>query len=76
MIYAPSVGEEQVTKFETVFSAVRYIRFDALLKKNQLWYMNLTTDKKLKIIILIFIHIHTQNKPIDSGKRTEKEIWW
>ena len=25
MIYAPSVGEEQVAEFETVFSAVRYI---------------------------------------------------
>ena len=29
MICAPSVGEEQAAKFETVFGTVRYIRFDA-----------------------------------------------
>ena len=33
MICAPSVGEKQVAGFETVFSAVRYICFDAQLKK-------------------------------------------
>ena len=33
MIYAPSIGEEQVVKFETVFTAVRYIFFDAQFKK-------------------------------------------
>ena len=34
MICAPSVGEEQVSKFETVFIAVRYICLDAHLKKD------------------------------------------
>ena len=34
MICAPYVGEEQADKFETVFSAVRYIRFDVRLKKD------------------------------------------
>ena len=34
MICSPSVGEEQATWFETVFSVVRYICFDAQLKKN------------------------------------------
>ena len=33
MICAPSVGEEQGTKFETLFSSARYIRFDAQLNK-------------------------------------------
>ena len=33
MICAPSIGEEQSAKFETVFATVRYIRFDAGLKK-------------------------------------------
>ena len=33
MICAPSVGEEQAAKFETVFTAVRYIRSAAQLKK-------------------------------------------
>ena len=33
MICSPSVGGEQAAKFETVFSAVRYIRSDAKLKK-------------------------------------------
>ena len=32
MICAPSVGEEQVAGFETVFAAVIYICFDARLK--------------------------------------------
>ena len=35
MICAPSVGEEQSAKFETVFAAVRYIRFDAQLNNGQ-----------------------------------------
>ena len=34
MIYAPSVGEEQVAEFETVFTAVRYICSTAHLKKD------------------------------------------
>ena len=34
MIFAPSVGEEQVAKFETVFIAVGYIWLDAHLKKD------------------------------------------
>ena len=34
MICAPSVGEEQVSEFETVFTAVIYIFFDARLKKD------------------------------------------
>ena len=34
MICAPSIGEEQSAKFETVFAAVRYICFDARLKKD------------------------------------------
>ena len=34
IFYAPSVGEEQVAVFETVFTVVRYIFFDALLKKD------------------------------------------
>ena len=33
MIFAPSIGEEQAAKFETVFYTVRYIRYDAQLKK-------------------------------------------
>ena len=33
MICAPSVGEEQVAKFELFFTAVRYICLDAHLKK-------------------------------------------
>ena len=33
MICAPSLGEEQAAKFETVFAAVRYIRSAAQLKK-------------------------------------------
>ena len=44
MIFAPSVGEEKFAEFETVFTAVRYICFDAQLNKDQLWYMNSTTD--------------------------------
>ena len=32
MICAPSVGEEQVAVFEAVFTAMRYIWFDAYLK--------------------------------------------
>ena len=36
MIYAPSVGEEKAAKFETVFAAVRYIRFYSLLNKDYL----------------------------------------
>ena len=34
MIFALSVGEEQVSKFELVFNSVRYICLDALLKKD------------------------------------------
>ena len=34
MICAPSVGEEQVAKFELVFNVVRYIWLDARLKKD------------------------------------------
>ena len=34
MFYAPSVGEEQVPVFETLFTVVRYICFNALLKKD------------------------------------------
>ena len=34
MICAPSVDKEQVAKFETVFTAVRYICLDAHLKKD------------------------------------------
>ena len=33
IICDPSVGEEQVAKFETLFNAVRYIFLDAHLKK-------------------------------------------
>ena len=33
MISAPSVGEEQVSQFETIFIAVRYILSVVLLKK-------------------------------------------
>ena len=36
MICAPSVGEEQSAKSETVFTAVRYICLDAHLKKDYL----------------------------------------
>ena len=36
MIFAPYVGEEQVSRFETVFAAVRYIRFDVQLKREWL----------------------------------------
>ena len=36
MICAPSVGEQQVAEFETVFIAVRYICLDARLNKDQL----------------------------------------
>ena len=36
MICAPSVGEEQAAKSETLFAAVRYIRSDAQLKKEYL----------------------------------------
>ena len=63
-----------------IFDAVRYICFDAPSKKDQLWYMNLTTDsypwflvKKLKVNILICMHIHTQKKPIDSEQRKENK---
>ena len=44
MICDPSVGEEEVTEFETVFTSARYICLDACLKKDYLWYMNLTSD--------------------------------
>ena len=40
----PSVGEEQVYEFETVFYAVIFFFSDAQLKKYYLWYMNSTTD--------------------------------
>ena len=33
IICSPSVGEEQASKFETVFASVRYIRSAAQLKK-------------------------------------------
>ena len=63
MICAPSVGEEQVAEFETLFAAVRYICFDERLKKDQLWYMNLTTDSYpkcfLKTIEGCYINLHT-----------------
>ena len=36
IIFYPYVGEEQSYKFETLFAAVRYIRSDAQLKKEQL----------------------------------------
>ena len=36
MICAPSVGEEQAAKFELLFTAVRYIRSAAQLKKGWL----------------------------------------
>ena len=44
MICAPSVGKEKVSWFETVFTAVRYICFDAQLNKDYLLDMNSTTD--------------------------------
>ena len=34
ILIPPSVGEEQVAKFETLFTAVRYICLDAHLKKD------------------------------------------
>ena len=34
IICAPSVGEEQAVKFETLFAAIIYIRSDAQLKKD------------------------------------------
>ena len=33
MVFAPSMGEEQATKSELVFTAVRYIRYAAQLNK-------------------------------------------
>ena len=33
MICAPSIGEEQAAKFETLFTAVRYIRSAAQINK-------------------------------------------
>ena len=36
MICAPSVGEEKVTEFEIVFTAVIYILFDERLRKDWL----------------------------------------
>ena len=36
MIFTPSVGEEQATKFESVFTAVGCIYSKAQLKKGQL----------------------------------------
>ena len=73
MICDPYVCEEQAFNFETLFASVRYIHFDTWLKKDKLWYLNLTTQsytwflvKTLKGIILICIHIHTQKKLIDD----------
>ena len=43
IICAPSVGEEKAAEFETLFPAVKYICFDARLKKDYLLYTNLTT---------------------------------
>ena len=37
MICAPSFGEEQADKFESIFTAVRYIYSTAQLKKGYLW---------------------------------------
>ena len=34
IIFAPSIGEYQLAKFETVFTAVRYICLDARLNKD------------------------------------------
>ena len=34
IIFAPSVGEEQVAEFETVFTTVIFICFDAQLNKD------------------------------------------
>ena len=75
MVYAASVGEEQVAVFKKVFTAVRYLYLDAHLKKYLLWYMNSITDscpifliKKSKIIILRYIHIHTQKQQIGAEK--------
>ena len=49
MICSPYVGEEQAAKFETVFATVTYIRSDAQLKKEWLWYISHNT-----IISMIF----------------------
>ena len=77
MMCAPSVGEEQVSEFETLFTAVRYICSDAHLKKEYLWHISSTTDSytivlvKSMIIILRCIHIHTWKHQLDAeqGKK-------
>ena len=68
MICAPYFGEEQVAEFETLFTAVKYICFDALLKKDGLWYMNSTTDSYPSFLGLNFedyyidFHIYSYSK--------------
>ena len=74
MVCAPSVGEEQVDAFETVFTEVIYICFDAPLKKDKLWYMILTTDSysiclELKIEDY-YIKLHTY-----SYSKTKNWCW-
>ena len=74
MICAPYVGEEQAADFETVFSAVIYICFDAQLKKNWLWYMNLTTDS-----YAVFLVKTIEGYYIDMHKylySKETNWWW
>ena len=40
MICAPSVGEGQAAKFESVFTAARYIYSAAQLNKGLLWFIS------------------------------------
>ena len=44
MICTPSVGEEQAAKFESVFTAVRYIYSKEKLKKKNICYVSVKTQ--------------------------------
>ena len=70
MIFAPSIGEGQAAKFELVFTAVRYIRSSAQLKRNSCnlsvktqSYPRVFLYERLKVIILICFKIPIQKKP-------------
>ena len=81
MICAPSVGEEQADKSESVFTAFRYIYSKAQLKKGYLWCISQNTIiiigvlyKRMRVIILIWLPFHIQNTTIDTEK-DENKLW-
>ena len=51
VIISPSVGEEKVDEFKTVFNAVRYIFSTEYLKKEYLLYIRSTTDSYITFLL-------------------------